>query len=346
MADIKTPDGGFYLDSSEFNVDYVKNKISLVGGTGGGGSSDITANGGTFNADAVLQGTDNLQITVPDAGESATVGVTPESVTISHNTNSDADGSIRVTAGGVELKGGDTTVQVNGTSVNFGGAAIANVASIGSIGASTPVAFEEDIDMNHHRIDNTNGLSFVGDPFITAENTLGVSVPESEYNRSAAVFSANMTAMGLAQQDDYIYGMIVQNLETDSYQPTVGIGAMDINGLTSEDDYLANAKGILIDYSGNIKFTSDSSIDFGNVPLTNVANPVNNTDAVNKQYADSTYAAVNSIPTAATTSTAGIVKQISNIAQLDASTATTEQIATTVNSLLTALQNAGIMSAT
>ena len=32
MANIKDPSGSFYLDSSEFNVDYVKNKISLVGG--------------------------------------------------------------------------------------------------------------------------------------------------------------------------------------------------------------------------------------------------------------------------------------------------------------------------
>ena len=274
------------------------------------------------------------------------MGVTPESITISHNTNSDADGSIRVASGGVELKGGDTTVQINGTSVNFGGSAIANVASIGSIGESTPVAFEEDIDMNHHRIDNTNGLSFVGDPFINAESSLGIVVPESgSNNTSFALFSSNMEVMGLMQNDDYICGMIVQNLETASYQPTVGIGAMDINGFTSEDDYLVNAKGILVDYLGNIKFTSDSSIDFGNVTLKNVANPVNNTDAVNKQYADATYATISSVPTAASTSQAGIVKQISNIAQLDASSATTEQIATTLNNLLTALQNAGIMSA-
>ena len=150
MANIKDPSGSFYLDSSEFNVDYVKNKISLVGGTGGGGSSDITANGGTFNADAVLQGTDNLQITVPDAGESATVGVTPESVTISHNTNSDADGSIRVTAGGVELTAGESSIVFNGTGVNFGGSAITNVTSIG--GSSGEIAFENDMDMNSHKI--------------------------------------------------------------------------------------------------------------------------------------------------------------------------------------------------
>ena len=150
MANIKDPSGSFYLDSSEFNVDYVKNKISLVGGAGG--EVDITADGGVFNADAVLQGTDNLEITVPDAGESATIGITPESVTLVHNTNSDADASVRVVSTGVEIAAGDNTISINGTGVNFGGMTITNVASIGSVGESTPVAFEEDIDMNSHKI--------------------------------------------------------------------------------------------------------------------------------------------------------------------------------------------------
>ena len=150
MALIKTPDGGYYLDDTQFTVDYEENKVELIGG--GAGEGAITADGGTFNADAVLQGTDNLSIIVPDAGESATVGVTPESVTISHNTNSDADGSVRVTSDGVELKGGDTTVQVNGTSVDFGGSTITNVTSIG--GSAGEIAFENDMDMNSHRITN------------------------------------------------------------------------------------------------------------------------------------------------------------------------------------------------
>lgn len=35
MAYIKTPDGGFYLDDSQFDVDYQKNVVSLAGGGAG-----------------------------------------------------------------------------------------------------------------------------------------------------------------------------------------------------------------------------------------------------------------------------------------------------------------------
>ena len=151
MANIKTPDGGFYLDDSQFDVDYEENLVTLIGG-GGTGEVDITADGGVFNADAILQGTDNLEITVPDAGESATVGITPESVTLTHNTNSASDGSVRVASNAVEIKAGATTVQVNGTGVNFGGGALSNINSIGS--SASAIAFENDMDMNNHKITN------------------------------------------------------------------------------------------------------------------------------------------------------------------------------------------------
>lgn len=145
---IKTPDGGFFVDDSQVTVDYEKNSLSIISD---GGAPDITADGGTFNADAVLQGTDNLSITVPDAGESAIVGVTPESVTIAHNTNIDADSSVRVTADGVELKADTTIVQVNSTGVNMGGSAISGVHSLAGNG-STPISFENEMDMNSHKI--------------------------------------------------------------------------------------------------------------------------------------------------------------------------------------------------
>lgn len=151
MANIKTPDGGFYLDDSQFDVDYEENLVTFIGG-GGTGDVDITADGGVFNVDAMLQGTDNLEITVPDASESATVGITPESVTLTHNTNSASDGSVRVASSAVEIKAGATTVQVNGTGVNFGGGALSNINSIGS--SASAIAFENDMDMNNHKITN------------------------------------------------------------------------------------------------------------------------------------------------------------------------------------------------
>ena len=36
MANIKTPDGGFYVKDTEFNVDYASNTVTLVSGGGGG----------------------------------------------------------------------------------------------------------------------------------------------------------------------------------------------------------------------------------------------------------------------------------------------------------------------
>lgn len=236
MANIKTPDGGFYVDSTEFNVDYVNNVVTLAAGTGGGqGGNFLPLAGGTMDADAIINGTEELQITTTDTGESGTVGITPQGVTLVHNTNSAADSRIRAIENSVEIMANGTTVTLNGTGVNFGGGALSNIASIGA--SSSAIAFENDMDMNSHKI-------------------------------------------------------------------------------------------------------------------TGLADPTETTDAMTKNYADITYQAIVDMSEyvrtddLADTSTAGIVKQISNIAQLEATSASTEQIATTLNNLLTALQNAGIMSAT
>ena len=240
MALIKTPDGGFYLDDSQVNIDYEANSVTILGGEGTAGvisfngragavvpaNGDYTpemvgarpadwmptaadvgavpttggtmtgalmlggdptlplqaatkqyvddlddgilnqihdivdgttpiptqfpADGGTFNADAMLTGTDNLELTVPGTGESATVGITGESVTLVHNTNSDADASVRVASESVELEGGSTTVNINGSGVNFNGAVLSGISSIG--GNSGEIAVENVVDMNNHKI--------------------------------------------------------------------------------------------------------------------------------------------------------------------------------------------------
>ena len=154
MANIKDPSGSFYLDSAEFRVDYSKKKITIIGGASG--EEGISVDGGIFNADAVLTATDELTIEAPDAGESATIGITPDSVTLVHNTDSEADGRIRVTSDGVELTAGTTTIQVNGTGVDFGGATLSNITSIGSTAAGTAIAFEENLDMNNHIFEGLN----------------------------------------------------------------------------------------------------------------------------------------------------------------------------------------------
>ena len=411
MALIKTPDGGFYVNDDEFEVNYSTNSISLTGQGGGGvagvssfngrtgavvsQAGDYTAeqvgavslSGGTMTGNLILNGdpTNNLQAAtkqyvdvlgdtvndildgtealpyLPDNGgtltgvlnmgnNKITMGATPTETTDVTNKGY-VDGVVKVVSDEVDgIIAGTTPISVPiATDTKVGGVKIGAGLSIDGEGTlSTSQTFESNIDMNTHSITNCGRLEFTGDPFIESDSTLVIGVPGSgstDSNRSTAIFSTNINGIGLVQSDDYIYGMVVQNLEADSYQPTVGIGAIDTNGLTLESNYLANAKGMLVDYLGNIKFTSTNSIDFGNVNLTNVANPVNNTDVVNKQYADATYATISSVPTVASTSQAGIVKQISNIAQLEATSASTEQIATTLNNLLTALQNAGIMSA-
>lgn len=60
MAYIKTPDGGFYLDDSQFDVDYQKNVVSLAGGSAG---DYLPLTGGTMTGNLILNGdpTNNLQ---------------------------------------------------------------------------------------------------------------------------------------------------------------------------------------------------------------------------------------------------------------------------------------------
>ena len=227
MALIKTPDGGFYFDDSQVDVDYETNVVTILGGgdepgeagvasfngrTGavvpangdytpemvgavpvtrtvnGKALSDniqLTANdvgaadsetlnnvseyahdivdgveritgalyadGGEFEAGASYTGSDELTFGVSDTSESATVGITPESVTLVHNTNSDADANVRVASQSVEVKGGTTTVTVNGSGVNFGGAVLTGVNSIGG-NEDTELAVESVMDMNNHKI--------------------------------------------------------------------------------------------------------------------------------------------------------------------------------------------------
>lgn len=223
MAKIITPDGGFYLDDTEFNVDYSANIVTLAGGSAVTGNY-LPLSGGTMEADAVIEGSEELQITTGDTTQSGVVGVTQTGVTIIHNTNSASDASIRVIENVVEIAADSTTITVNGTGINMGGSAISGINSLTG-NNEQDIAIENQIDMNNHNI--------------------------------------NM-----------------------------------------------------------------------------LADPVEDQDAVNKQYLESV------IPTNASTSVAGIVKQISNIPSLTADTASTQDVANTINSLLTALQNAGIMSAT
>ena len=150
MALIKTPGGEFYLESSEFTIDYDENIVRLAGNGEGEAGTYLPLAGGNMEAGAIIQGEDELILSVPDVNESASVGVIPEGVAIVHNTNSDADASVRVIENSVEIKGADTTVTVNNTGVNFGGGSITNVSTIG--GSAEMIAFENETNMNNHKI--------------------------------------------------------------------------------------------------------------------------------------------------------------------------------------------------
>lgn len=146
MATEKIPCGGFFVDTSTLQF---QNKVLKVVGDIDGAYLPLT--GGIMGANAVIEGTDTLEISLTNDTSSSVLGVSPEGASIINNQNSAVSSSVRAIQDAVEIKADDTTVTVNGTGVNFGGAALSNVASIGGSSA-TEVAFESDMDMNNHKI--------------------------------------------------------------------------------------------------------------------------------------------------------------------------------------------------
>ena len=174
MALIKTPDGGFYFDDSQVDIDYEANSVTLLAGGGEAGVASFNGRTGavvpaegdytsemvgavpvtrTINGKAL---SDNIQLTAQDVGaaDSETLN------NVSEYAHDIVDGVERITGalyadGGefesVEVKGGTTTVTVNGSGVNFGGAVLTGVNSIGGNG-DTELAVESIMDMNNHKI--------------------------------------------------------------------------------------------------------------------------------------------------------------------------------------------------
>ena len=56
MANIKTPDGGFYVKDTEFNVDYASNTVTLVSGGGGAGPQGPAGQAATIQIGSVTSG--------------------------------------------------------------------------------------------------------------------------------------------------------------------------------------------------------------------------------------------------------------------------------------------------
>lgn len=56
MANIKTPDGGFYLDDSQFDVDYEENLVTLIAGGGSTGPQGPAGQAATIQIGSVTSG--------------------------------------------------------------------------------------------------------------------------------------------------------------------------------------------------------------------------------------------------------------------------------------------------
>lgn len=140
------PCGGWYIDTT--TLQFQGKVLKAIGGESG---AYLPLTGGTMGANAVIEGTDTLEISLTDNDNSSVFGLSPEGASIINNQNSEVSSSVRAIQDAVEIKANDTTVTVNGTGVSFGGAALSNVASIGNSSA-TEIAFESNMDMNNHTI--------------------------------------------------------------------------------------------------------------------------------------------------------------------------------------------------
>lgn len=178
MAKTIIPCGGWYVDGVTLTFD--ENKVLSVNSQSEG--QYLPLSGGVMEADANIQGTDSIEISVGDTSESSVVGITQNGVTIEHNTNSDADSSIRAITDAIELEAGNTTITINGTGVAFGGASLSGINSLTGEG-SGEIAVETILDMNNHKITNVANPTLGGDAMnkTTADNTYATKAEISNF---------------------------------------------------------------------------------------------------------------------------------------------------------------------
>lgn len=186
MANIKTPDGGFYIDDNQFIVDYQKNIVKIKGKIGPDGDY-LTLDGGMMNPDAVISGDDTLEISLASGNKSAVIGLSAEGVTISNETNEVPTASVRVIENVIEVKADSATMTINGSGIDIAGTKVTGVGSItGQDGAE--VTIETDLDMNNHKITN------VTDPVANED------VANKKYVDNNKPVAATTMAAGLVKQ--------------------------------------------------------------------------------------------------------------------------------------------------
>ena len=165
MAKVITPDGAFYLDDSEFEVDYATNTVTLkAGGTPG---NFLPLAGGEMDTDAVIKGQNTLTL-------------------------STGNNSIEVTPNKVEISIGTAKVGVFDQTIDLHETALINVNSVS--GGSSGMAIETETDMNNHKI---TGLA---DP-TAPQDAMNKKVADATYAlRTAIPTTATTSKAGIVKQ--------------------------------------------------------------------------------------------------------------------------------------------------
>lgn len=205
MATERIPCGGWDIDTD--TLQFQGKVLKAVGGITG---AYLPLSGGIMEADAVIEGTDELQIVVGDDSVAGAVGVTGQGVTLTR-TNNGASASVRVIDDAVEIDGGDTTITINGTGINMGDNAISGLTSLG--GNGTEIAIENQVDMNNHKI---TALADPTDPQDAATmNYVDNAVSAAKICDCFSVKKSDTLKFSLPIAQDYVYVvyMLVEQTE-------------------------------------------------------------------------------------------------------------------------------------
>jgi hypothetical protein len=219
MAQKIIPCGGRYIDGTTLTFD--ENKV--LSATGGGEGSFLPLAGGTMEADAVIEGTDNIEISVGDTTQSSVVGVTQSGVTIEHNTNSEADSSIRAIDNAIEIMANSTNVTFNGTGVDFNGANITGLASLTGE-SSGEIAIETTLDMNNHNITNVNDPQNAQD--VATKNYVDTTKPTNATTSTAGLVKQSLNVAEIADVSASTTAETVAQTVNDLIQQLIAAGIM------------------------------------------------------------------------------------------------------------------------
>ena len=162
MANIKTPDGGFYLDDTEFNVDHNKKTVTLVSPGGGSGVAGVSSFNGRTGAVMPLS-TDyppSLIGAVNKAGDTMSGDLNMGGSSVTGVSSIIANGS---TADGLRFESNGATVRVlcgGTTSASFSENAIDayehRVVRVGEPINNTDAARKQDVDAVQTAVDTVS----------------------------------------------------------------------------------------------------------------------------------------------------------------------------------------------